>query len=90
MTRLDVLLLYDLLMSVLAFALYGADKYRARKKRRRVRESVLLGVSVLGGAAGALLGMNLFRHKTRHWYFWAAAILGLIGQIALAVTVRAS
>ena len=70
-------------MSVLALLLYGADKRRARKKRRRTPESVLLGVGLLGGALGALLGMELFRHKTKHWYFWAVNLLALALQAAL-------
>ncbi len=71
--------------SLVALILYGVDKRRAQKRQWRIRESVLLGVAFLGGAVGALLGMNLFRHKTKHWYFWAVALLGLAWQVALAV-----
>ena len=70
-------------MSLAAFVLYGSDKRRAKRKRRRTPESVLLGVGFLGGAVGALLGMELFRHKTRHWYFWAVNLLALALQAAL-------
>ncbi len=70
-------------MSLAAFLLFGADKRKAKKKQWRIRESVLLGTALLGGAVGALLGMRIFRHKTKHWYFWAVSLLGLALQIAL-------
>ena len=70
-------------MSLLALVLYGTDKRRAKRKRYRIPESVLLGVGFFGGALGALLGMELFRHKTRHWYFWAVNLLSLILQAVL-------
>lgn len=69
-------------MSLLALILYGADKARARRRARRIRENVLLGVGILGGAAGGLLGMILFRHKTRHWVFWAVNLIALAVHIA--------
>lgn len=72
-------------VSLIAFFLYGIDKSKAKRKQWRIRESVLLGFAFLGGAVGALLGMNLFRHKTKHWYFWAVALLGLAWQVTLAV-----
>ena len=70
-------------MSLLALVLYGTDKRRAKRKRYRIPESVLLGVGFFGGALGALFGMELFRHKTRHWYFWAVNLLSLILQAVL-------
>lgn len=70
-------------MSVTAFFFYGADKRKAKKGQWRVKESVLLGLGVFGGAIGALLGMKIFRHKTKHWYFWAVNIAGLILQIVV-------
>ncbi|MBE6633109.1 MAG: DUF1294 domain-containing protein [Ruminococcaceae bacterium] len=82
---MTVLLISYAVMSLVAFFLYGEDKRRAKKKKWRIRESVLLGVSLLGGAVGALIAMNFFRHKTKHWYFWAVGIVGLALQAALLV-----
>ncbi len=70
-----------LFMSVIAFLIYGIDKRRAKRRRYRVAEAVLLGTGFFGGALGALLAMNLFRHKTRHWYFWFINVAGLIWQV---------
>ena len=71
-------------MSFFAFCLYGIDKRKAQKGRFRIRESVLLGFSFFGGALGGSLGMSLFRHKTKHWYFRVVNLLGLFWQAALA------
>ena len=70
-------------MSVIAFFTYWADKVKAKQGAWRIRESVLLGLGLLGGAAGALISMNIFRHKTKHFYFWVINFLGLAIQIAL-------
>ncbi len=56
-------------MSLLTFILYAVDKRRAVKKQWRLSEGLLLGCSVLGGAIGGFLAMQLVRHKTKHWYF---------------------
>ncbi len=69
-------------MSLIALTVYGADKARAQTRRWRVPESVLLLLGFLGGAAGALLGMLIFRHKTRRWYFWAVNLTALGWQLA--------
>lgn len=73
------------IVGVIAFFLYWRDKKKAKKKRWRTPEAVLLGFGFFGGSVGALLGMNAFHHKTKHWYFWAVNILGLAWQVALAV-----
>lgn len=52
-----------------AFLLFGIDKRNAKRRTRRIPETVLLGVALLGGSLGALLGMQVFRHKTRHLKF---------------------
>ncbi len=72
-------------ISLIAFVLYFADKKKAQKNKWRIKEATLLGFGFFGGAIGALLAMKIFRHKTKHWYFWAVNIIGLIWQIALAV-----
>ena len=76
---------FILVMSLIAFSLYGADKRKAKKGAWRIPEAVLLNFGFFGGAVGALFAMRAFRHKTKHWYFWVVNILGLIWQIALPV-----
>ena len=72
-------------VNLLAFALYGVDKVKAKKGAWRIPEATLLLVAFLGGSMGALLGMEVFRHKTRHAKFRILVPLFLILHIALAV-----
>ena len=72
-------------MSLVAFALYGADKCKAKRGQWRIPEKVLLLWSFLGGAIGGSAAMLLFRHKTKHWYFVAVNIIGVLWQVALIV-----
>ena len=64
-----IILGFYALISVIAFVLYFADKKKAQKNKWRIKEATLLGLGFFGGAIGALLGMKIFRHKTKHWYF---------------------
>lgn len=57
------------LLSAAAFVLYGIDKKRAKRKQWRIPEATLLLIAFLGGAPGAFLGMQIFRHKTKHLKF---------------------
>jgi len=72
-------------LSLVAFMLYFADKQKAKRGRWRIPEKVLLGIGFIGGAVGALVAMQLFRHKTKHYYFYLINILGLVWQIGAAV-----
>ncbi len=81
----EAFLIFCLAMSAVAFVLYGVDKSRAQRGKWRIKESVLLSLSFLGGACGALLGMKCFRHKTRHTSFWVVGFLGIVWQAALAI-----
>lgn len=80
-----VLLVWLAVINLLTFIVYGADKRRARKGTWRVPEKTLFLLPLLGGSIGALLGMRVFHHKTKHWYFvWGIPAI-LLAQIALAV-----
>lgn len=57
------------IINIVAFAMYGIDKSKAKKKRWRISEASLLSMAFLGGAYGAWLGMRVFHHKTRHKKF---------------------
>ena len=72
-----------LLMNLLAFILYGIDKLKAKKGAWRIPEATLLLVAFLGGSVGAFLGMEIFRHKTKHAKFKILVPLFLILHIAL-------
>ena len=56
-------------VNLIAFAVFGVDKRRAKRKQWRVPERTLFLLALLGGSLGAVCGMCTFHHKTRHWYF---------------------
>ena len=55
--------------NIVTFVLYGADKQKARENKRRISEATLILCAFIMGGAGALFGMSVFRHKTRHLKF---------------------
>lgn len=59
------------------------DKHRAIHKQWRIPEKTLFFLAIIGGGVGATMGMQVFRHKTRHWYFKYGFPLIAIAQLAL-------
>lgn len=80
---MKVLYLYLAVINLIAFGFMAADKRRAQKHRWRIPEHTLFAAALLGGSLGALLGMYLCHHKTKHWYFVVGMPLILAVQIAL-------
>lgn len=78
--------IYIILINLIAFVVFGIDKRKARKGQWRVPESTLFILAIIGGSIGALLGMLVFRHKTKHRKFTIGIPLILALQIALFVT----
>jgi uncharacterized membrane protein YsdA (DUF1294 family) len=78
-------LVYLLFMNGLAFALMGIDKRRAKRHAWRIPELTLMLVGVFGGSVGGLLGMQVFRHKTKHPKFFIGYPVILVVHVALAV-----
>ena len=78
---------YLVLLSIITFLAYGADKRKAKKGKYRTKEKTLLTLSFLGGAFGGYPAMLVFRHKTKgeHWYFTAVNLLGLAVHITLMI-----
>ena len=74
-----LLFLYLAILNPTAFFVYGLDKSYARRRHRRISEKCLLLLALCGGALGALCGMLVFRHKTKHVLFPVGVplILGL-------------
>lgn len=75
---MEFLIPYLITVNALGLLLMLADKQKARKKRWRIPEATLMGVTAIGGSAGVFLGMYLFRHKTRHPKFTVGVPLLLI------------
>ena len=70
------------IINLVAFAIFGIDKKRAKKGQWRIPEKTLFLSAILGGSIGAILGMYVFHHKTKHWYFQYGIPAILIVQIA--------
>ncbi|MDE6053053.1 MAG: DUF1294 domain-containing protein [Lachnospiraceae bacterium] len=87
MNILNIIALYLILMNITGFAMMGIDKRKAIKHLWRVRESTLFLIALTGGSVGSILGMRIFHHKTRHWYFVYGMPLILILQILLIVLI---
>ena len=84
MNILNIIALYLIMINIAGFTMMGIDKRKAVKHLWRVRESTLCLIALIGGRAGSILGMRVFHHKTRHWYFVYGMPLILILQILLA------
>ena len=79
------LLIYLAAINIVAFFLYGIDKWKARHDKWRITEARLIWIAVAGGSIGALLGMRLWHHKTQHAKFRYGLPAILILQIAAVV-----
>ena len=66
---MEILKTYLVMMNALGLAVMGLDKQKAIRNEWRIPEKTLFLVSAIGGSIGTFLGMYLFRHKTKHWYF---------------------
>ncbi len=71
-------LIYLCIINAAAFLLMLIDKAKAKKNRWRIPEATLLGVCAIGGSLGGIIGMYLFRHKTKHPKFYISLPLMLI------------
>ena len=80
-----LILLYLTIINAAAFLLMLIDKQKARRGAWRIPEATLIWIAILGGSVGSLLGMYLFRHKTRHLKFTVGIPLILFLQLALMI-----
>lgn len=83
MNPITFLIIYFVIINIVGFAIMGIDKRKAIKRTFRIPEATLFIVAIIGGSIGSILGMQVFRHKTRHWYFVFGMPAILIVQIAL-------
>jgi uncharacterized membrane protein YsdA (DUF1294 family) len=74
-------------INLIAFLAFGWDKRQAERDGSRIAERTLIGLALFGGALGALIGQQVFRHKTRKQPFrtllWLAAVINLLAAIVI-------
>ena len=74
-------------LNLFSFFLMAYDKACARKGKWRVPEKRLFLAAGCFGALGGVLGMQLLRHKTKHWYFQVFFPMMLAVQIAILILI---
>ena len=84
------LLIYLCIINLIGFFAMFLDKQKAKRGKWRIPEKTLFLLAIIGGSLGTTLGMNIFRHKTKHAKFkilvpvLMAAHLALLGYLFLA------
>lgn len=81
---MKLFILYLLIINAAGFLSMLLDKHKAKKNAWRIPERTLLAIACFGGSIGSILGMQLFRHKTRHFKFSVALPLILAVQMVAA------
>ena len=76
-------LIYLIGINLAGFIIMGVDKKRAIRGAWRISEASLFLTAIFGGSLGCILGMQHFRHKTKHWYFKYGMPAILVVQVLL-------
>ena len=79
-----ILITYLVIMNIIGVLIMGIDKSKARRQAWRIPEKTLFLISLLGGSVGTWMGMYIFRHKTKHWYFVVGMPVILVLQLVIA------
>lgn len=82
---LMIVLGYLLIVNMLGFVLMFVDKKRAQNNQWRIKEATLFLTAAIGGSIGSMLGMKVFRHKTKHLSFLIGMPAIFIVQVALVI-----
>lgn len=76
---------YLVIINAVGFLIMLIDKRKAQKNLWRIPERTIMFTAVSGGSLGVLLGMHMFRHKTKHLKFTMGVPIILAVQILIAV-----
>lgn len=81
-TIITVVILYLVIINVVGYVIMGVDKKEPSGVPGASRR-LLFFTALLGGSLGCILGMQHFRHKTKHWYFKYGMPAILVVQVLL-------
>ena len=77
---------YFIGINLALFFLMKIDKTRAKQNKYRISEKTLWILALAGGAIGGTVGMQLFRHKTKHkWFLIGFPLLAIVDVILLVI-----
>ena len=88
MIGMKLLIIYLMIMNGIGFIMMGVDKQKAKHHTWRIREKSFFLISLMGGSLGTIVGMYIFHHKTKHWYFVYGLPMILLGQVILWIFYR--
>jgi len=63
---MDRIIYYVLIINLIGFLAMGIDKFKAKNNFWRTKEKTLFTIAAIGGSIGSIIGMYVFRHKTKH------------------------
>lgn len=81
------IVIYLILINIIAFLAMYIDKRKAKKGKRRIPEKTLFVLVGLGGGIGGILGMYLFRHKTKKTRFVIGFPAILIFEVLVVIAI---
>ncbi len=65
----NFMVIYMTVINIATFLAFGIDKSKAKRGSYRISEKMLLSLCMVGGSIGGIIGMQIFRHKTKHIIF---------------------
>ncbi len=80
---IELMILYYVIINLITFFLMYIDKKKAIKDKWRISEKTFMILSFIGGFIGLYLGMTTFRHKTKKYYFYIWAGIGLVINLCI-------
>ena len=83
MLPIDLLIIALIVLNLTGLVIVALDKNKARKRKWRIPEKTFFIFAILGGSPGVYIGMLLWRHKTRHWYFMLGIPVIFVLQLAV-------
>ena len=83
MINIKYIMFYLLIINLISFALFFADKQKSKRDKWRIKESTLHLVSFMGGTLGSIAAMILFHHKTKKPKFVIITIIALLFNVVL-------
>lgn len=87
MSVFHLTLTYILVTNIIGFAFMGIDKWKARRGAFRISEATLFTIALIGGSIGSIIGMYVFRHKTKHPAFFIGMPIILVIQVVIIVLI---